>query len=215
MNSLVNNGQVAESKRSNLSYLGYFDQLQFALEKSAESRSLSLAHDTYFKALKHCFNEEKYMFRSPKLGLRHLDKSVYVDQLHRWFFNFPKTADNYMILRSGSSSRHKWVGQAMDEVGRLNSILSFMDVSPLVKKSEAAVTNMSMHGNLSQNDRLYNMILFNKKLVSPNELAIREPNTSHTGAASTEGTTYMIPDDLETKLIDFFQVYNNRLNDML
>jgi hypothetical protein len=40
----------------------------------------------YSSALSKCFGSE---WRSPRLGDRHIDKSIYVDQLHRWFANFP------------------------------------------------------------------------------------------------------------------------------
>lgn len=38
-----------------------------------------------FNALHSCFGD---MFRSPKLGVMHIDKGIYVDQLERWFDNF-------------------------------------------------------------------------------------------------------------------------------
>ena len=38
-----------------------------------------------FNALKACFGD---MFRSPELGVMHIDKGIYVDQLERWFDNF-------------------------------------------------------------------------------------------------------------------------------
>jgi hypothetical protein len=49
-------------------------------------------------ALSTCFGSE---FRSPTLGLRHIDKSIYVDQLDRWFQNFRR--DQFLILR------YEWV----------------------------------------------------------------------------------------------------------
>ena len=40
------------------------------------------------RSLKYCFGSS--MVRSSKLGLRHVDKGVYVDQLYRWFVNFDR-----------------------------------------------------------------------------------------------------------------------------
>lgn len=39
----------------------------------------------YFKLLHKCFGNS---FRSPSLGLRHLDKGIYIDQVLRWLINF-------------------------------------------------------------------------------------------------------------------------------
>lgn len=38
-----------------------------------------------FDNLQKCFGQD---FRNPKLGLRHIDKGIYIDQLDRWLQNF-------------------------------------------------------------------------------------------------------------------------------
>ena len=40
-----------------------------------------------YEALQTCFGSR--LFRHPSLGHRHLDKGIYIDQLERWFRNFP------------------------------------------------------------------------------------------------------------------------------
>ena len=47
-----------------------------------------------FAALKTCFTTK--LFRSAKLGHFHVDKGVYIDQLYRWFLNFP--SQNFLII---------------------------------------------------------------------------------------------------------------------
>jgi hypothetical protein len=49
-----------------------------------------------YRALRACFGAQ---LRSAKLGLRHLDKGIYVDQLERWWSNFPRENFHIMFLR--------------------------------------------------------------------------------------------------------------------
>ena len=48
---------------------------------------------SYFNQLKKCFGDK---FRSPSLGLRHIEKGIYFDQLNRWFCNFPQ--QNFYLM---------------------------------------------------------------------------------------------------------------------
>jgi hypothetical protein len=47
---------------------------------------------TWFKLLQSCFGSR---LRNPKLGCMHIDKSIYHDQLERWFHNFP--CKNFLV----------------------------------------------------------------------------------------------------------------------
>lgn len=54
-----------------------------------------------FDALQKCFGAE---FRSPKLGLRHIDKGIYADQLDRWLQNFHLKQFHIVLYEDFSAS---------------------------------------------------------------------------------------------------------------
>jgi hypothetical protein len=58
---------------------------QFADFKYPNVMDKTIHRTDYFNVLSTCF---KSYFRSPLLGRMHVNKGVYVDQLHRWFTNF-------------------------------------------------------------------------------------------------------------------------------
>ncbi len=64
--------------------------------------------------LKRCFGAS---IQSKTLGLRHVDKSIYVDQLFRWYLNFPST--NFYIL-----TLEEW---EQDPVGQYTQLLKFIN----------------------------------------------------------------------------------------
>jgi len=54
-----------------------------------------------YEALSHCFRDS---LRSSTLGVRHVDKGIYVDQLQRWYLNFLPTDATTAISTSTSPS---------------------------------------------------------------------------------------------------------------
>lgn len=60
----------------------------------------------YYEGLEYCYG--KSHFRSPALGLRHLEKSVYVDQVLRWLAVFPRNRFIFLpsnfLLRRGRAA---------------------------------------------------------------------------------------------------------------
>lgn len=73
-----------------------------------------------FYILQNCFGKE---FRSGKLGLRHIDKSIYVDQLDRWLQNFRR--DQFIII-----SYEDWMENPLKHYERLISFLGQQLVGP-------------------------------------------------------------------------------------
>jgi hypothetical protein len=51
-------------------------------------------NNLYFQALKKCFGNK---LRSKTLGLRHIDKGIYIDQIIRWIGNFDNL-NNYLFI---------------------------------------------------------------------------------------------------------------------
>ena len=67
----------------------------------------------HFAALKVCFGPH---LRSRTLGSRHIDKSIYVDQINRWFDNFPRHNFHFISL-------HSWEHNSTDEYQKLARFL--------------------------------------------------------------------------------------------
>lgn len=92
------------------------------------------------RALEHCFGAER--FRSPSLGLRHWDKSIYVDQFVRWALYFP--IEHFIVVASsayfaspkhvlrGLLSRLKSIDRTANELQR--DIQSALNASSLASR---------------------------------------------------------------------------------
>ena len=79
----------------------------------------------YYRRLRHCFGDK---FRSPSLGLMHIDKGIYGDQLARWLQNFPKASFYVTSLERYTA----------DRPGELKRMLSFLgaDRAHMAKSSQ-------------------------------------------------------------------------------
>lgn len=85
--------------------------------------------------------------RSTSLGGRHVDKGVYVDQLDRWFSNFPR--ENFFL-----TSLEEWTAEPVKEFTRM---LNFIGV-----ESDATTASLARNSSLS-------------RLVRPNSLQAEPP----------------------------------------
>jgi hypothetical protein len=106
-------------------------------------------------ALKQCFGRK---LRTASLGLRHLDKSIYVDQLARWLLHFP--FDHFVIVHSRELTEHP--GETLERV-----------------LHQLRHDKLHMLHRQNWSDELWNLNYNASKLVRPNHLHRSLPNQEH------------------------------------
>ena len=132
--------------------------------------------EAHYAALKVCFDSH---LRSRKLGSRHIDKSIYVDQINRWLDNFPRHNFHFISL-------HSWEHNATEEYMKLARFLfdndedrlyipiPFLDQKRLVKpNARSQYSSQQLNDTFRQilynyfrpyNDQLYQLINLNVSL---------------------------------------------------
>lgn len=95
-----------------------------------------------FDNLQKCFGPD---FRNPKIGLRHIDKGIYFDQLDRWLQNFHRKQFLIILYDEWISSPLQTYKDVMQFIGQeltgpygFNSI---EDVKNIIKKKHGVVHN--------------------------------------------------------------------------
>lgn len=155
--------------------------------KSSVSCSTSEAsRNKLFFNLKTCFGPQ--LFRSPLLGLRHIDKGVYIDQIYRWMVNFRITQFHLSTLEKFSSDPKK----------EFQKILRFLTVSSTSNYLE----NKKMGNSVSLDPVVDKIVFSRKRLEKPNFLSMRPDNN----LSSPEKKEFLL------KLKRFYSVYNEKLN---
>lgn len=92
--------------------------------------------ECFFKVLKKCFGSK---FRSPSLGQRHVDKSIYIDQFLRWFANFPR--NKFFIMKY-----EDWVIDPRNEIFRFLQFIGYN--FELLNKENNQNTTIQLTNNL-------------------------------------------------------------------
>lgn len=83
----------------------------------------------YYNSLQRCFGNE---FRKASLGLRHLDKSIYFDQLSRWLINFHPS--QFRLISSEE--------MLLNPLGTVENVLSFISSKPLLLEQMRSLSSM-------------------------------------------------------------------------
>jgi len=121
------------------------------------SNMQNINSNSYFKALQLCYGDE---LRSPQLGHRHIDKGIYVDQIHRWWDNFP-SKNFYFILFD------KFIENPKDEFRKL---LDFINDEHLHDK-DANLTSGHLEKRLHMLEITEKMKFDKRRLFKPNSLS--------------------------------------------
>lgn len=106
----------------------------------------------HFMAVNTCFNDERLATRL--LGLRHVDKSIYADQLLRWFLLFPNP-ERFLVLylEEFAQSPHT----------QLSRVLKFMGV----QTNDLALQGISFRDKkLSQPNSIYRKLIHDNHTIS-------------------------------------------------
>ena len=169
---------------SNLLEIGVDEDLYSMLKQSLES----------------CFGPK--MVRSSKLGLRHVDKGIYVDQLYRWFINF--NSQNVIIEAIESWS---------DEIVQNNSFLSsFQRVLRFINVRNDVVEKVEQQHS--------------RDLYAPNEIwrnfsailddvKYTEKSSAIFDGSDEQKKAIQLYMRIKKKLSDFYRPYNRLLVTML
>jgi hypothetical protein len=95
-----------------------------------------------FDSLQKCFGAD---FRNPKLGLRHIDKGIYKDQIDRWLQNFYKRQFLFIMYDDFSSNPLKvyqdiieFMGQPLIGTGGFRTL---DDIELFIHKTYGVVRN--------------------------------------------------------------------------
>lgn len=105
-----------------------------------------MQRQTYLDTLEKCFGSN---FREASLGLRHVDKGVYFDQIKRWTANFPR--HNFHFIKYSEFKENPF-----SEIGKLLRFL-YRDIG--IEKVYEIMDNVNRD------------ILNKTRLVSPNSLS--------------------------------------------
>jgi len=97
---------------------------------------------TKMSALAKCFHP---YFRSAQLGGRHLDKGIYLDQLQRWWANFPRSAFYISSLETFAANPQAEFSAMLSFIGVVND-----DVS--IKATNFSQTRLVQPNRLAQTD---------------------------------------------------------------
>jgi hypothetical protein len=138
-----------------------------------------VSSETHFKALRHCFGP---LFRSKKLGSRHIEKGIYYDQIQRWQENFPSHNFHFISL-------HRF---EKDPVLEYSKLIDFI----FINNSKSHDRN-SFHYPTSITKFLSN----HKRLVKPNALTATQ-NLSLPFKAQLKSFYEPYAKELE-KIVDF------------
>jgi hypothetical protein len=113
----------------------------------------------YYNALQSCFGND--------LGGKYLDKSIYADQIHRWFLNFPppKIENNSNISDSDNNHENQYYFATLEDMKKntsdvLKNLLLFLEVK---------VDDHNQNHNQNQNQNHRNFSDYNF-LSKPNKL---------------------------------------------
>ena len=109
---------------------------QFRPNDDSINSSSVLLRVSLLNALKSCFGKD---LRSSRLGLRHLDKSIYIDQMIRWLANF--SSEQFYILSLDSLGR--------DAKSAMSGLLQFLEINSSHSEVELAI--LDLHSKRLQN----------------------------------------------------------------
>jgi hypothetical protein len=95
-----------------------------------------------FDNLQKCFGAD---FRNPKLGLRHIDKGIYIDQLDRWLQNFHRNQFHIMFYEEWTLHPLQSYQEVMtfmgQEVTGAQGFHSLEDIEHFMQKKFGVVRN--------------------------------------------------------------------------
>ena len=151
---------------------------------------------SYYKALQLCYGDE---LRSPDLGHRHIDKGIYVDQIHRWWDNFP-SKNFYFILFD------KFIENPRDEFRKL---LDFINDDQLYEKNKPSNEhNMNNDTNIRTKriEKRQHMLEITDKMKF-DKRRLFKPNSL------SENST--LPSSFIKTLENYYKPYNDELEKLL
>ena len=155
------------------------------------------------ESLKCCFGPNEV--RSSKLGLRHVDKGIYVDQLYRWFMNF----DSRSIIMEAIET---WT----DEINVNNSFLfSVQRILRFINAENNVMDQVeqSYHRNLHTPNKIWRDIL--TTLDKTKRAQERYQSSPVLSDIDKEKESIQMYFKIEKKLSDFYRPYNRLLFTML
>ena len=164
---------------------------------------------TYLKlkgSLKYCFGSS--MVRSSKLGMRHVDKGVYVDQLYRWFINFD--SQNVLIeLIDSWTDRNNVISNSF--LSSFRRILRFMNVQSGIDEMIRRLQQQQERRLLSPN-RIWRNIRAIVDNFTETDINYRPSDSVNDGNDRNDEKRIMqLYLTIEKKLADFYRPYNKLL----
>jgi hypothetical protein len=145
--------------------------------------------ESHFQSLKQCFGSH---FRSKLLGSRHIDKGIYVDQIQRWYENFP--SHNFYFI-----SLHEFEKNPKLEYKKLLKFVFSDDSSRFLSKEDSNITPPKIDLDSPLSSDITNLLLNHKRLVKPN---------------ARDGLQSISP-SFRNRLQSFYHSYNKNLEKIL
>ncbi len=138
------------------------------------------------KVLSVCFGKN---LRSKELGLRHLDKGIYAEQLHRWFLRFPREKFFILFLEEWKKNPSGIFVQLLTFLGLNDSISS---------KENCSLSSLSNDNSLCNSSYSKTIDFTKKRLELPNSKTIQ-----------------LLSPSLTSTLQKFYRPYNKELEILL
>jgi hypothetical protein len=116
------------------------------------------SQEIHFQSLKQCFGSH---FRSKLLGSRHIDKGIYIDQIQRWYDNFPSY--NFYFI-----SLHQFEKNPTFEYNKLLKFIFNNGSSTFISKEPSKIIPSKIDLDSSLSNDITKLLLNHKRLVRPN-----------------------------------------------
>lgn len=147
----------------------------------------NIKSNSYFKALQLCYGDE---LRSPQLGHRHIDKGIYVDQIHRWWDNFPSKNFYFILFDNFIENPKEEFRKLLDFINNDEYLYDNQNKNTTIKDLEQRLRMLEITEKMKFDKR---------RLFKPNSLS--------------ENAT--LPSSLIKTLENYYKPYNKELENLL
>ncbi len=167
---------------------------------------------TMYEALCSCFGDD---LRSSKLGARHLDKSIYVDQLQRWYLNFlptvsaPSTTASTTPSSANTNIDRNRANDGIDNEQPIESLYFISTLEDLKQRPKEMLQQMLtfLYTNNESSDSI--KLQSTSTSILPSEVYLTQPN------ALSKLSENQLSEEMRNVLMEFYRPYTKQLEVLL
>ena len=165
-----------------------------------------------YEALCSCFGDD---LRSSKLGARHLDISIYVDQLQRWYLNFlptvsaPSTTASTTPSSANTNIDRNRANDGIDNEQPIESLYFISSLEDLKQRPKEMLQQMLtfLYTNNESSDSI--KLQSTSTSILPSEVYLTQPN------ALSKLSENQLSEEMRNVLMEFYRPYTKQLEVLL